>query len=79
MGSLYANAICTISATASSSSDGGCFYPKKSFADATICILRKQGNMSLVVRSTTSDSASLDVLFDKYVEDGALTGRAWAF
>jgi len=79
MGSLYANAVCTISATASDSAYGGCFYDKRPFMENTICVLRKQGDMSLTVTSDASQEASLDKLFDEHVEGAALTKRAWPF
>jgi len=48
MGRIYANAQCTISATAASDSTGGCFFARKGFSDDNVCILRKQRDFLLV-------------------------------
>jgi hypothetical protein len=77
MGQVYANAVCTISATASRSSDGGCFLSKQRFM--TDCVLRRKKNTSLIVRSWARDKTSLAYLFQQKVEVAPLSKRAWAF
>ncbi|PQE19166.1 hypothetical protein CJF30_00007527 [Rutstroemia sp. NJR-2017a BBW] len=77
MGLVYANAICTISATASKDSTGGCFFPKNPLLND--CILRKSENYSLVVRSPIGDNIGLTELFERKVEHAPLSQRAWTF
>ncbi|KAG4440676.1 hypothetical protein IFR05_003822 [Cadophora sp. M221] len=77
MGQLYANSTCTISATASKNSEGGCILPKELFFND--CTLRKQDKHSLVVRSWVHQDSSLDDLFPQKVDLAALNKRAWTF
>lgn len=80
MGMLYANAVCMLSATASATADGGFSYDKKAPAKAPACVLRKEGEKSLVVRRSTQDEQSLlDNLFNENVEKAPLTTRGWTF
>jgi hypothetical protein len=77
MGLVYANAICTISATASEDSTGGCFFPRNPLLND--CILYKSENYSLVVRSLIGDNTGLTELFERKVEHAPLSQRAWTF
>uniref|UniRef100_A0A8H7TPG6 Heterokaryon incompatibility domain-containing protein n=1 Tax=Bionectria ochroleuca TaxID=29856 RepID=A0A8H7TPG6_BIOOC len=77
MGLVYANATCVLSATASTDSQGGCFFPKMSLAGG--CHLGRQGDTSLdVFPSRRHDTIMADLFKDK-VESARLTTRAWAF
>jgi hypothetical protein len=77
MGLIYARAICTISATASKDSEGGCVSEKDFFMND--CVLRKQGRSSLVVKSWVHEGSGLAELFKQKVEPAPLSTRAWAF
>lgn len=77
MGLVYANATCVLSATASTDSKGGCFFPKTSLAGG--CHLVRQGDTSLdAFPSMRHDMVMADLFKDK-VESARLTTRAWAF
>lgn len=77
MGLVYANAICTISTTASKDSTGCCFFPKNPLLND--CILRRNENSSLLVRSPIRDNSGLIELFERKVEHAPLSQRAWTF
>jgi hypothetical protein len=74
LGLLYANAICTISATASRNSSGGCFLSRDPFMSD--CILRSKQEASIFVRSWIPEVASLEHLFEQKVELAPLSQRA---
>lgn len=77
MGLLYANAICTISATAAKDPTVGCFFSKKRFIGD--CSLAKEGEMSLMVTFPGREATAPANLFRMEVEGAPLTKRAWAF
>lgn len=77
MGQVYAKAICTISATASADSKGGCFFPVKRFIGD--CSLRKQGEMSLIVTFPGQAPADYFQQEVENVREAPLTGRGWTF
>lgn len=77
MSLVYANAVCTISATASATPSGGCFRSKQPFQNS--CLLRSKGEFSLVVRSPKQDTEILEDLFEDKVESAPLTKRGWTF
>jgi hypothetical protein len=88
MGLVYAHAICVISATASASSEDGCFYKRQKPPPSPMCVMRTQagyfGAKSLVVRPrvdapSPEEEESLAELFDRYVEKAPLTARGWTF
>ncbi|KAF8454835.1 heterokaryon incompatibility protein-domain-containing protein, partial [Kalaharituber pfeilii] len=80
MGLVYANAICTVSATAANNSEKGCFFPKKQFFDDPSCILRRQRGFSLVVRSSIQQQVPVVTeMFNEFVEQAPVTTRAWTF
>lgn len=77
MGHIYAKAVCTISATASENSEGGCFFPKEPFLSD--CVLRTQRGCSLTIRSSVRDLGALENLFNQRIEHAPLITRAWTF
>lgn len=83
MGLVYAHAVCTVSATASADSRGGCFYTKRKFKHPSTCVLGRKRfygkNISLVAQLDNSEDTSLSELFDTYVEQAPLTTRGWTF
>ena len=77
MGRIYANAACTISATASRDANGGCSYPRQALiAD---CVLGTQPFSALAVKSPISDPNGLDNLFDEKIESAPISSRGWTF
>jgi hypothetical protein len=55
---------------------------EKKLNDNTLCVLCKQGNRALVVRSKSSvgrQETTFDKLFDEYVENAPVMKRGWAF
>lgn len=82
MGLLYANALCTISATSSPDSSGGLFFPTEPFLGD--CSLRCQGSMSLIATFPGTQETALAELFHQRVDRpepgiASLTTRGWAF
>jgi hypothetical protein len=76
MGSLYANAVCTISATASSNPHGGLYTRRGSLGD---CALLADSRSVLLVRSWGRADNALEVLFREKVENSPVTTRGWTF
>ncbi|PVH70366.1 HET-domain-containing protein, partial [Cadophora sp. DSE1049] len=78
MGLVYARAICTISATASRDSEGGCFLNKESFLGH--CNLREENDTSLVATlSDLREDTVVAELFRQKVEPAPLSTRGWTF
>jgi hypothetical protein len=76
MGYVYANATCTISATASDNAQGGCFFSRKPFKSE--CILGVDFFSSLVATPASSQWGPREI-FETKVEKAPLTTRAWTF
>lgn len=79
MGLLYANALCTLSATASKNPEGGCFRERKHLSDDSLCVLRREGELALLVQQEKSQQVIIADLFDEYVEKAPLNLRGWPF
>ena len=80
MGLVYANAICTISASSSPDPFGGCFSERDPFSQD--CLLRAEGDdgSALIARSPLRRGAALDDdMFQNLVNLGPLNSRGWAF
>jgi hypothetical protein len=77
MGYVYANAICTISATASNNAHGGCFFPVEQFQND--CVVGIDSCSSLAVGHPSSEGGGTRQLFRDKVELAPLNSRAWCF
>lgn len=77
MGLVYANAICTLSATASANPSSGCFFKNDLFLGD--CRLRKEEDMSLIATFPGRKETPLAKLFSEKVEQAPLTSRGWTF
>ncbi|TVY41898.1 hypothetical protein LSUB1_G002548 [Lachnellula subtilissima] len=77
MGRIYANAVCTISATASDSAGGGCFFDRDQLNGD--CIVGTQRFSTLMVKSPITSHKGLDDLFQEKVENAPVTRRGWIF
>ena len=73
MGHVFANARCTISATASKNSQGGCFRDRSTGYSSSLMTSSKRRI------HVTTESLSIRTLFETRVESAPLTKRAWAF
>jgi hypothetical protein len=80
MGDVYANAVCTISATASDNSQGGCFRKRDRSLEHPFPLLAL-GGKTLYTWPWTYRQHHLDLeqVFHDSVELAALSQRAWAF
>lgn len=79
MGDVYANAACTISATASQDSTGGCFRKRDSFLH-TDCVLLYSKSSCLYISPTIKEQEmSLEDAFYKRVDLAPLSQRGWIF
>jgi len=74
MGDVFAHALCTISATASACSQGGCFRNRRFPVDG--CNLLTSDTTRLYIGAQTR---SIKTLFDTRVEAAPLSKRAWVF
>ena len=77
MGLIYANAICTVSATASANPASGCFFTTDRFLSD--CGLREEENTSLLATFTGQEETPVARLFSEKVEQAPLTTRGWTF
>jgi hypothetical protein len=77
MGLLYANARCTVSATASPDAYGGCFSQQKPLLGD--CILQQDDKTSLVATILGDGGSSLPDIFRSKVESEVITERGWTF
>jgi hypothetical protein len=73
---VFANAALTISAAASSSSEGGCFRDRVNTTTSCKLVTSDKSELYLASEST---SQTLQELFSSRVDDAPLTKRAWAF
>jgi hypothetical protein len=71
MGYVYANAICTISATASDNAHGGCFFPVERFQND--CVVGIDSCSSLTVGHPSSEGGGTRQMFRDKVELAPLT------
>jgi hypothetical protein len=80
MGDVYANAVCTISATASDNSQGGCFRRRDQSLERPLPLLALGGKTLYTWPWTyRQHHLDLDQVFHDKVETAALSQRAWAF
>ncbi len=77
MGYVYANAICTISATASDNAHRGCFFPNENFRND--CTVGIDWRSSLVVGLPAPAGRGPKDVFQEKVEKAPVTTRAWTF
>jgi hypothetical protein len=77
MGLTFADAVCTISASAAQNPFGGCFSEKNLYQGD--CSIRSEAESALLVRSTLREEDALETLFQKHVEIAPVTSRAWTF
>lgn len=77
MGRIYANALCTISATGSSDPSGGCFAPRNPFLGDLVL---HPGNVTApVIRSPITSDSKISPLFHRKVEEAPISKRGWTF
>lgn len=77
MALIYANAVCTISASSPADPFDGCFSKRDPFDQD--CLLRAEGDSAIVARSPLRGSAALDDMFQNLVNSEPLNSRGWAF
>ncbi|KAH8749400.1 heterokaryon incompatibility protein-domain-containing protein [Hyaloscypha finlandica] len=77
MGRIYANALCTISATGSSDPSGGCFAPRNPFLGDLV--LHTGNATAPVIRSPITSDSKISPLFDRKVEEAPISTRGWTF
>jgi len=77
MGLVYANAIFTLSATASANAASCCIFKNDIFLGN--CSLRKEEYKSLVATFPGREETPLAKLFSEKVEQAPLTSRGWTF
>ena len=79
MGDIFMNAVCTISATASKDTHGGCYQERDSFL-YTRSVLMASNRIELYIDPKPRERfLSLDQLFMEKVDSAPLSQRAWTF
>jgi hypothetical protein len=77
MGRIYTNALCTVSSTASTNADGGCFHARDRFFGD--CPLVEGAFSSLIAKSWIREPEGLEYLFLRKIEEAPITKRGWTF